>query len=52
MVPAFAIYFFLSSFVFLFVTKVTEPGIIPRKRIFEISGNVPEMFSASPEGAE
>ena len=53
--PGFAAYFLWASWVFLWVTMVTEPGIIPRKRVFEINGAVPEKFSAEnlsidPEG--
>lgn len=30
-----------STVVFLFLTQTTDPGIIPRKEVFELYGEIP-----------
>lgn len=45
--PCFIIYLFVSTLTFLFFTTFTDPGIIPRKKIMELTmGSVPENFRA------
>ena len=34
----------LNSIVFLLITTFTEPGIIPRKCVLELNGNIPEEY--------
>mmetsp|Transcript_25584 Transcript_25584/g.44642 ORF Transcript_25584/g.44642 Transcript_25584/m.44642 type:complete len:264 (+) Transcript_25584:1850-2641(+) len=45
-VPAVSAYLFLSSLVFLLLTTYTEPGIIPRKAVFELTGPVPPVYTS------
>jgi len=40
-------YLHLSTIGLLLITSQTEPGIIPRKKVFEVLGGVPERFSSS-----
>ena len=45
--PCFIIYLFASTLTFLFFTTFTDPGIIPSKKILELTmGVVPENFRA------
>jgi hypothetical protein len=44
-IPAVAAYLFVSSCVFLLLTTYTEPGIIPRKAVFELTGPVPAIYT-------
>jgi hypothetical protein len=45
--PCFIIYLFVSTLTFLFLTTFTDPGIIPRKKVWELTmGAVPENFRA------
>ncbi|CAG9316835.1 unnamed protein product [Blepharisma stoltei] len=43
--PIIAMYCFLSSMVFIWLTTTTEPGIIPKKPVWEVIGTVPEEFT-------
>lgn len=45
-VPIVAVYLFASSVLFLLLTTYTEPGIIPRKAVFELTGPVPPVYTA------
>jgi palmitoyltransferase ZDHHC9/14/18 len=44
--PSLSIFFTVCTFGFFIVTTTTEPGIIPRKKLFEIMGSIPEEFTA------
>lgn len=48
--PIISGHLFLFSIMFMFLTSLTDPGIIPRKQIFQLTGSFPEVFST--EGAE
>lgn len=39
----------INSIVFLLITTFTEPGIIPRKCVFELYGNIPEEYTETIE---
>lgn len=41
-----AIYLFLMTVIFLFLTSSTDPGIIPRKHVFLLFGDVPPKYNA------
>jgi len=43
--PIISIYLYISTIVCLILTSYTEPGIIPRKEIFEINGEVPDPYN-------
>ena len=47
-IPLININFFMLTIFFLLLTSFTDPGIIPRKDIFELDGPVPFPFSYSP----
>lgn len=44
-IPIIITLLFFSTLLFLCLTSITEPGIIPRKPIFEFQGGVPPLFS-------
>mmetsp|Transcript_17071 Transcript_17071/g.19168 ORF Transcript_17071/g.19168 Transcript_17071/m.19168 type:complete len:365 (+) Transcript_17071:359-1453(+) len=37
---------FLSTVVFMLLTQFSDPGIIPRRKVFALNGSVPEKFSS------
>ena len=43
-IPLLEVYLFISTVVFLLLTTFTDPGIIPRKAIFEINGGIPHPY--------
>ena len=49
-IPIININMFMLTLFFLFLTSFTDPGIIPRKDIFEIDGSVPYPYSYAPQG--
>lgn len=44
--PLISAFLLILSVIFLLITKYMDPGIIPRKEIFEIYGSIPEKFTA------
>jgi len=42
-----AIYLFLSTIFFFFLTSFTDPGILPRKCVWELNGEVPQLYCAT-----
>ena len=44
-IPFISIYLFISTIVFLLITTLTDPGIIPRKAVWELNGEVPYPYS-------
>ena len=42
--PCFIIYLFISTIIFLLLTTFTDPGIIPKKKVFDLFGGVPSPF--------
>lgn len=42
--PIISVYLFISTVFFLILTSTTDPGIIPRKSMFEINGPVPKPY--------
>lgn len=45
--PALNVFLFLCTGVFMLLCTLVEPGIIPRKCVFEINGHIPEQFTAN-----
>ncbi|CAG9333290.1 unnamed protein product [Blepharisma stoltei] len=45
-IPILSIYCYAFTIFFYFLTLLTEPGIIPRKKIYEALGGVPKVFTA------
>lgn len=52
MLPCFIIYLFVSTIVFLFLTTYTDPGIIPKKKVFDLFGGVPSPFAENLDISE
>jgi len=45
--PFLSTYLFLCTVIFLILTSFTEPGIIPRKSIWEINGEIPFPYNGN-----
>ena len=52
MLPCFIIYLFVSTITFLLLTTFTDPGIIPKKKIFDLFGGVPSPFTENLDSSE
>jgi len=44
-IPIFSGVFFLLTIIFFLLTSLSDPGIIPRKEMFELFGPVPEQYT-------
>ena len=45
--PALNVFLFLTTIALMMLSMLVEPGIIPRKCVFELNGPVPEQFTVS-----
>ena len=52
LLPCFIIYLFVSTITFLLLTTFTDPGIIPKKKVFDLFGGVPASFSENLDISE
>lgn len=50
--PCFIIYLFITTIVFLLLTTFTDPGIIPKKKVFDLFGGVPSCFMENAENSD
>ena len=49
MIPVLSLNIFMVSLLFMVLTMITDPGIIPRKEIFMAIGETPEIFLSEGE---
>lgn len=47
--PIMILYLFLSTIFFLVFTTFSDPGIIPKKKVFELIGSAPAHYCQKPE---
>ncbi len=45
LLPVFSTVFFVASAVFYFLVAFSDPGIIPRKEVFQLAGSVPDRYT-------
>jgi hypothetical protein len=50
--PCFIIYLFISTITFLILTTFTDPGIIPKKKVFDLFGGVPSPFMENLDNSD
>lgn len=50
--PCFIIYLFLSTIIFLLLTTFTDPGIIPKRKVFDLYGGIPSPFIECNESSD
>ena len=50
--PCFIIYLFISTIIFLLLTTFTDPGIIPKKKVFDLFGGVPSPFTENLDNSD
>lgn len=49
LLPIISIYLFVSTVSFFLLTSFTDPGVIPRRCVWEINGEVPWPFNGRPQ---
>lgn len=50
--PSITLYLFISTVTFMILTTFTNPGIIPRKAVFEVNGEVPAPYNGKVANLE